>query len=690
MTEVSSSSIRTVIMDAIKTRFGGFTIWSRIETDIALMCSDLPDVTNEERRVRLVDGLKKIKDYLVKNGVEEGDAKFIDEEIDIHENTKQISLYTDEEDRVEKEIIDKYAHVGRGQEGIVAIHQAYNYTQLKKLTNGVYKRTDMIKFYISREKIIHGKVVAEIYEHPQKIYIAHLTESKKKDETGSPAFKKIFLFGEGFSKKDYNVIKSIDQEFYVYRIVTEKDQELMMFSLEKLLIGDYVITGVVTHCEDKKMLTETARLPTQLPILFAQNCRNRIIKFENHNEFRARLGFLKVSRKNLFDLPFTVKKGRKQYLLKQPKWFKWLVWSWLTHSPVGLFNNYPMHLMIVGEKHSGKSLMLNSLHERSQETRDIFSGSSSTLKHLIPSFKYNPARLGYLAESNRFSYCDEFLRCMMNTRGGADRDNREEGVAVMNDLLEHQKREAGSGVSRISVNMTSRIIATTNPIRGLNSMTDLVRSLDESFLSRWLIYYQPKEHVDLIRRSKDVDLKEYEYTIDDNDWVSILDYLHTFKCEYDMDRVEAVKDSANVLMNEDLKRHYDARHMHHIECLIDGIVKTRCLVDKDMGFKATEKDYEMLELVWKNIIKSWIDVDMVRNLPVHDRIFYLPENCQVLYWKINNKKKELPRNEVKEMALKFLKRHEYIETMSILLHHDVITDDAGIIRPHHMGKCRTK
>ena len=129
-----------------------------------------------------------------------------------------------------------------------------------------------------------------------------------------------------------------------------------------------------------------------------------------------------------------------------------------------------MHLIVMGPKHSGKSLLLNGLHSKSKENRDIFSGSSSTLKSLVPSFKYNPARLGYLAESNRFAFCDEFFRCLISARTTKEGSVREESVAMMNDLLEHQKRRAGSGVSSVNVNMTSRVIATTNPIKGMKNI----------------------------------------------------------------------------------------------------------------------------------------------------------------------------------------------------------------------------
>lgn len=691
MNEIEHSDIRNYLMDTMRTNFAGLTVWDRIEQGLTILCSDLPIITNDEsRQNKLIEGLKKIKTFLIDKGIDEEYLLFLDEEISIHENTKQISLYNDEEVFVPKDVIATYAHIGKGQEGIVGIYHNYTYTQLKRLTNGVYKRTKLVKFYISREKVLYGKIVGEVYEYAQKIQIAHVVERKKKSVDPNDSFSKIFLFGESFDRKYYNILKSIDQEFYVYRFISNKNQELILLSIKKLQIGDYSITGVITHCEDRKLLTDTAKLSTKLPIMFVQNCRNRIIKYVNHDEFSKRIKFLNVNHNNLFEFPFTIKKNNKNYILKQPDWFKYFIWAWLTHAPIGLFNNYPLHIMMIGPQHSGKSLLLNALHSRSKESRSVFSGSSSTLKSLIPSFKNNPVKLGYLAESNRFAYCDEFLRCLSSVRDSRiGAGNKEESLGMMNDLLEHQKREAGSGISRVNVNMTSRIISTTNPVRGVNNVTDMTNLLDSSFISRFLVYHQTKDHVKMIRNSKDSDLKILDYDLNTNDWVSILDYLQSFVSQYDLEELDKIKKSVIPVLNEDLKKHYDSRHMHHLECLIDGIVKTRCLMNTTTTFKARKSDYELLTKIWRNIIKSWVNIDVINSVPIKDRIDYMPENCQELYLKITNFKRAISRDEAKGVGLKFLNKNEYIEAMAILLDNGLLHNDRGILTPYYMVENQT-
>lgn len=684
MIETKSNSIRAEIMEMLKANFGGLSFWSRIESDIALKCAELPEPNTKEKREEFVKQLKSIKSFVLEQDVPEEDLRFIDEEIELHEQSRMVSLYEEKEDSLDPSVISGYSRLGKGSEGIVAIPQNYNYFQLSKLSNGVYKKTGLIKFYISKEQTIYGKIVAEIYEHTQKIPIATLVEDKKVDKETGERHRAIKLFGQKFTRNEVKVIKEITMPFYVYRFITEDNNDLILITSTPCEIGDYVVTGVQTQCTDYKMLTDSARLPTKLPFFFAQKLQNRIIKFKNHNEFKTRLKFLKINKENFFDYPFTVSKNRKTWKLLQPNWYKWLIWSWLTHESKGIFNNYPMHLIVIGPKMSGKSLLLNSLHVKSKETRNIFSGASSTLKSLVPSFKYNPAKLGYLAESNRFAFCDEFLRCLVNTRTTKEGSQREESVAIMNDLLEHQKREASSGVSRVNVNMTSRILATTNPVREIKNVENLVNAFDGSFLSRWLIYYQTEEHVQMVRKSKDSDLKPYKFKLPVNDWISILDYLQMFSAEYDLKRVEQIHKSVPKILSENLNKHYDARHMHHIECLMDGIIKTRCLLEQDMSFKAKDVDYKICKEVWLNLIRSWLNPAQVKSISIAERVFYLPENCQYIYWKVCEQKRAVTRKEVEKIALEAMTKLDYYEAWSILLDMEVMTESNGLARPHYI------
>ncbi len=682
MSDMKSLSVRALIMELLKNEFSGLDFWKHKEAKCAIICSGLIEPTNESNRHKFVAQLKELKTNLL-NDVGQDSLRFLDSEIERYEYIRTISLYEEADDNLDHRLIETYSSLGASHEGVVAIHHNLNYKQLSKLTNGVFKRTSMVKFYISNERSVFGKIVSEMFESHQQITVATL--AVQSNSRGEILNKHIFLFGERITKNKWNIVKSISVNFFVYRFISEDGTEMMLISPERCTVGDYTVTGVLTTCTDNKILTNTSKLPTKLPYIFAQSVKSKIIKYKSHDELMSRAMVLGVHKPDFFDYPFSVKTRKRTYKLKQPTWFKWFIWSWLTHQEKGLMDTWPFHIFMVGPQHSGKSLLLESLHAQSKETRKLFSGSGSTLKSLIPSFKNHPAQLGYLAESGRFAYCDEFLRCLIRTQNSKGTDLVADNVALLNDLLEHKPREVGSGVSKANVNMTARVISVTNPIRHIKNVTSLRTSLDASFLSRWLVYYQTKDHVKMIRDSEEDKLEELSFDITSNDWVGIIDYLQSFSAEYDMSRVLEIHASVPKLLSEELNDHYNSRHKHHIECMIDGIVKTRCLLSNDTSFKATEQDYQTLELVWRSLIRSWIDITSIKNMELKDRIFYLPENSQWLYWQIVNEKRPVSTLEVKEIALKGLSKYEFNEAFIVLSDNGLIIESDGVIKPHMLA-----
>ncbi len=678
-------SIRSEIMNMIKTRFSSMNFWERIEPEVALLCADLPEFKTNKGKLDFINKLEDIKGFLLREEIKNKDLIFLDEEIDLHKSTDIMGVYKDRKNDIDPKIVSAYARISNGTEGIASITQPFNYKQLTKLSDGVFQQTGFANFYISNEQTIYGNITAEYFEgRLQDVPVITIIQGKKDLDTGEYK-RSIKLFGEQINKTQLKIIKEIVMPFYFYRFITEDNRDIMLISSDKHEVGDYVVTGVETKCNDYKSLTDSTRLMTKLPFFFVQKIRNRIINFKNHKQFNNRLQTLGVKKETLFEYPFTTDKKDKSWKLIQPTWYKWLIWSWLLHENKGMMNTYPMHLLIIGPAASGKSVLLNSLHKRSKESKNIFAGSTSTLKSLVPSFKNNPASIGYLAESNRFAFCDEFLRCLINSRTTKEGSTREEGVGIMNDLLEHQKREVGSGVSRANVNMKARVLAMSNPVRGVGNLNRLLKGYDESFLSRWLIYYQTDDHVQMIKKSNDSDLKSYDYKINDNDWVSILDYLQNFSTEYDLKKIEEIYNPITKVLNENLTKHYRTRQKHHMECLMDGIIKTRCLMEGDMLFEAKEEDYEILKDVWLNIIKSWLDYDQIKDIDINERVFYIPENAQYLYWKIANEKDIVSMNKCREFGFAGnMNDIEFTEVFIMLKKTDLIVESNGAVRTHLM------
>jgi len=53
------------------------------------------------------------------------------------------------------------------------------------------------------------------------------------------------------------------------------------------------------------------------------------------------------------------------------------------------------------------------------------------------------------------------------------------------------------------------------------------------------------------------------------------------------------------------KEIYKTRYKHHLNCLMDGIVKLRCIIEKDCSFTAKDVDYVATSEIWFKMIENW-------------------------------------------------------------------------------------
>lgn len=677
MNEITSYGAALLLL--IKERFGTTHLWKDIEAQCAVYCSRIPNTTSTDNKKRVIIILKDLQTYLKEKDIEAPKLDFLEEELQRYECTTQRRKYEEKDDTLPKEIIEKYARIDPDEEGCFLIPQGFNFDQLERLANGTYNINGMIKFYVSPEMTIAGKIIGEMFEYPQEVLVATLCQGATKETTDT---KNIFYFGEKYSAAKWLKIREMALPFYLYRFISEEGQEYILMTEEFYDVGDYVISGVAKSVTDLKNLTETAKLPTKLPYFFAHTMINKIVKYKNIEEFEAKIDFLDLDKEKLLNYIFTINNEYNQTkILLHPSWFKKLIWAWLLHSKQGLGNKFPLHLMIVAGPGSGKSALMNSIHAKTMETRPLFSGSSSTLKDLIPSFRNKPAKLGYLSESNRFAFLDEFFRCV--GRSSQMLSGRiDEEVALMNDLLEHQKRRAGSGISSVNINMTARILCCSNPGKEMHTLNGLLEKLDGSYLSRWLIYYQAESHVKMVRDCDDTTLETINFKLDIDDFVSLIDYLWTIKTEYDVNKVMKIYKAPLTVFSEALTNHYTPRHKHHIKCLMDGIIKTRCLFERDMEFIAIEQDYTDLEEIWSNIIRSWINFEDITKFPIECRYNYLPESAQFLYKKLKEFDKPLTRIESWELVEGEVSKPEYNTALYLLMKAELIsqTDSAITVK----------
>jgi hypothetical protein len=263
--------------------------------------------------------------------------------------------------------------------------------------------------------------------------------------------------------------------------------------------------------------------------------------------------------------------------------------------------------MIIAQPGTGKSTLEEVIYDKFEEDTDIIEGSSSTIKSLIPSFKGNLPDPGAILKSNRVCIVDEFLRILLRI----EKEERNIQLSSLNPLLEHRKRTAGSGNGKIKLNSTCRILSVSNPVWGTKSIDILANRFDLSWLSRWFIWYQDKDHINQIQSG--TKMKKTFFFMKKDDFLSIFDYLNGFYANFDEKRVENIHMKGRSLLGEDTEENllrsvieiYAARYKHHILCLMDGIIKTRCICSGDDSFTANEEDYKMLETIWMKMLVEW-------------------------------------------------------------------------------------
>lgn len=507
---------------------------------------------------------------------------------------------------------------------IIKISKPFNYTQIKVITRQLFKENanNPLVFAISNKDKIEGKVIGEIEQRQIKLPLAWKVQITVKDDIKYVPY----IFGEQLPKRS-KIVDEISGEFYLYRFLSKDNREFALVSVNKLKLDDYTIEGLTIDVEDFKVIGDAYKLINKYTVFFVHTATSHICNIKSHKELFSKADEVKLTGNKLYQYLTSHRKNGKIQILEHPKWFVKLVASFLFHKSKGTTTAYPLHLLWIAERGTGKTTFIEALHQKSGEGQDIVAGSASTLKYLIPSFKEtNKPDMGALAKASRLIFVDEFFRILrLNSK------DKEDECGRMNDLLEHKERQAGSGQGRIRTSMTARLVAATNPIAGTNHIVNLVEKFDDSFLSRFLIYYQTDDHVKFIHRKMKEDVQSTTEWIDVNDFLSIVDYLQDFNAKYDRMRVVDIFERFTMFLSEEVKGMYEARYLHHLECLMDGIIKTRCLIMRDDSFKAIDDDYKELEVISATVIKSWFggEIDSIiknKDLPIDIRAKFLPEH----------------------------------------------------------------
>ena len=674
------------MMREMRGRYGKSLSWGAgLDQELAIISSAMPTPVDLPSKKKLVQVLGSLKVCLEDRGFSAEEVAWLDERVKLYEGNTQIDEHIEPDGTLKPSVHEGLANINFDKEGVFLIDNPYNYKQLSNITNDIYnlvlktRSLEQAQFYISKNITINGQIGAENFDTPKELAVVKIWEKKKKNALDVKE-RRTTNFGDPLpNKAKWNFKRDLTTKMWIYQFVSEHKQEFLVFSNKRMKIGDYEITGVVTKIGDFKNITDSIKTMLKMPVLFVHSFKSKVIQFQNHEEFKRKLSEWDVNHENWFETPFLLEENHEQYILEHPRWFKEMLWAWLLHSGKGLGNKYPAHLLLVAPPNAGKSFLLNSLYRVSQEIRPPFDGAGSTLKLLVPSFKSQPVQLGYLAWANRFAFVDEFLRITL--RSGT-KELMNETLATMNNLLEHQERIIGSGMGTAKVNMTSRLIAGTNPPAGCTDVTGLLTKVDHSFLSRQLIYWVTDAHREMIT-GHDQEFRVQKFKVNLDHFIAIVDYLHSFEATIDLKELNKIFESVKKVLNPSLLDHYNSRHRHHLTCLLDGIVKKRCMMTHDVGFTAKKVDYDLLKFVWTNIVGSWMPREEIKGLPVAYRKSRMPEDSINLFEEVALLKRPVSNSELKEIGMKLIGR-TYINAYIILRENKLLIEMDGLIYPYFL------
>lgn len=488
---------------------------------------------------------------------------------------------------------------------IVKLDDIYPFESVKIVLKEFFTKSDRLMFVINKNTTLRGKVTNKVNEYKNKISLIKVTEQtigKGEDEEVVQSLK---FFNEKIDKR-HKIIDSFDSEFYIYKMISE-ETEYLLFSIDALELEEYEIKGMKIEIGDMADIGNYTKINLQIPIIFVNTAKTRIIQFTDHKHF-----FNSIPKFTEDEFISYILSSEDGSYFQHPRSFERLILSFLLSTKYDS-SPYPLHLLIIGQAGSGKSKVLECLHWKFQENNEITDGSCSTIKSLIPSFRSTTnIQTGDLIKSNRLCCVDEFLRILVRIPP----EEREPQLAALNPLLEHKVRNFGSGNYSFKGKMTAKLITASNPVYGTSDMIRLANKIDKSFLSRLLVYYQSKEHFDYIADKDEDDLKKASFKIETDLFLAMYDYLNSFKAKFDKERITKLFKTSLISFGDDTEDNifrdvrsiYMARYKHHLYTICDGIVKLRCLVERDSSFTATEEDYKNIETIYNIIINNIIKI----------------------------------------------------------------------------------
>ena len=490
-----------------------------------------------------------------------------------------------------------------------------------------------------------------IHQTIQKIPLVRKVEVIKKSEKREE--EKIVtqwkFIDDRFDKRyDGKEVTALSFDFWVYRLI-EQGKEYYLLSREKLSEEYTEIRGMKIEMDDISGISESLKLSKIATIFIVKETKPaiKVIPKEQLVDFTKEMAEKHGwTAQGFQDYIFTHEDGNIYDFCQDFNELR------IAQFLSGKYEGYPLHLMKIGPVGTGKTTEAEAIDFKFREELGILEAGTSRMKVLVPSFKEKPANLGYICNCNRVAIIDELMKMVTNAIQNQHVDVNTY-FGELNMLLEHKKRLVGSGNDNSTiVKATAKVCITTNPIRGKPTLAHHLSVLDNTTLSRMVIWVQDKEEVEriykkeFVRQAKinDLDNSREHYanpylsksrrnnpgwntlppehlpnppqensigawhSVHGNyfDFLTIYDSCQTFLVNFDLQRVKEIFNKTIEKTIEPMRPIWKSRGLHHTILILDGITKFRCLFkDYDKTFTAKDDDYIALERILTHMVKTW-------------------------------------------------------------------------------------
>ncbi len=446
------------------------------------------------------------------------------------------------------------------------------------------------KLFINKEVFLRGIVCPSTVSYKQEVTVFKYYQKESSNEIIPEEI--IVFFDERQPSSKWREVRGFGVDFFIYEFINEGVQHTLL-SERKLDYGEYFIEGNIVKITDQVLIGNYGKIKSKKKIILVNSAKSMIQKIPDHQHlFSLTNG---ITGKDYLDYIFSYfnKNDNKHYIFRQPENINRLMVGFLFSAKF----DYPLHLCFYGNPDSGKSTILTTIFSKFNEPYQIIDGSISSLKGLVPSFSKSVPEIGAVLESKRICAVDEFFRIIKN------KDEDEDKISMLNNLLLHTEYSHRTGKGKIDATMSSKLFIVTNPLYGCDFI-DTIARLPPSTMDRILLWKQYKEHYNWVRLGKHK--IEEKAKIDKYFFLSIYDYLSSFQIKFDQNRLDAIVREIRAKCPDFMLGFYDARYAsHHSKCLLDGITKFRCLIEKDESFASNEKDYQEFKKLWDDIVVGW-------------------------------------------------------------------------------------